>query len=52
MRTLLVGELGGRAVQYVPQLQPVVTVTQALAPVPLALPTGLVTPLHPAWVGG
>lgn len=49
----LVAELEGRTtVQRVPQLQPMVTVAQALSPVPLALPTGPATQLHPAWIGG
>lgn len=49
---LLGAELEGRAVQCMPQLQPAVAVGQALAPVPLALPTGSATQLHPTWVGG
>lgn len=49
----LVAELEGcTTVQRVPQLQPAVTVAQALSPVPLALPTGPATQLHPAWMGG
>lgn len=48
----LVVELGGRTVQRVPQIQPVVTAAQALSPVPLALPTGPGTQLYPTWVGG
>lgn len=48
---LLVAELEGHAVQRVPQLQPAVTAAQALMPVPLALPTGPATQLHPTWVG-
>lgn len=48
---LLVTELEGYTVQWVPQLQPAVTAAQAFAPVPLALPTGPGTQLYPAWVG-
>lgn len=48
---LLVTELDGCTVQRVPQLQPAVAAAQAFAPVPLALPTGPGTQLHPAWVG-
>lgn len=48
----LVAELEGRTIQCVPQLQPLVTVVQALSPVPLALSTGLATQLHQAWVEG
>lgn len=48
---LLVTELEGYTVQWVPQLQLAVTAAQAFAPVPLALPTGPGTQLYPAWVG-
>lgn len=47
----LVAELEGCPVQRVPQLQPAVTAAQTLPPVPLALPTGPATQLHPTWVG-